>query len=258
MSKMSQFPEDITSWLQDRIPAEQSAQWLEAGGVTDGSPRPSELTHRVPGLPILLDGRRLDDPGTIRRFTGQALHTVVDQEALEGNLLRIYTDRAEAEDHARNLRFDEPQVPGAPERGLRPEASSPPTYPQVSNETGLPPIAGGQGYPGGVPPNGGYIDLYEHVNQGGHSWRVREWERKAVADFRTLVSCIPWPFNCMDANDQVSSIDCLISGQNPFVLLAEDINLGGSWLWLWGRSIAPNLVPFGWNDRASSLLIVYF
>ena len=41
-------------------------------------------------------------------------------------------------------------------------------------------------------------------------------------------------------------------------MLAEHINLDGSWIWFPGRSFVPSLGAYGWNDRAPSLIIMYF
>jgi hypothetical protein len=65
-------------------------------------------------------------------------------------------------------------------------------------------------------------------------------------------------FGWIDANDQISSVDARISGNRPFVILFEHVNMGGSQLWLWGRDLVHDLGQFGWNDRASSLMMMYF
>ncbi len=217
-------------------------------GSVDATPLPHHLTHRVPSLPIVIDGKRAH-PTAIRRHTGRALHTVVDQDALAGEVLHVFTDREGAEEHVKDLIFDEPEAPDEPIVRLR--------DPELDADGALLPIAGGSnGPPGGVPPNGGYVELYEHQDFGGCSWRLLEWERKTVRDYRALGCGALWWYR--DANDRVTSIDSMLSGNKPMLVLAEHILLGGSWTWFFGRSWIPSLVPFGWNDRVSSHMVLYF
>jgi hypothetical protein len=227
------------------------AKALQARGVNAG-PRPGELTHRAPQIPVLLDGKTRIEPGAIRRFAGQPLFTVVDPEAAQGEILRVFTHQEKAKEYLSGLKIEDPIAPGSPDKGLR--------FSQVDPRSQASPIAGGSnGPPGGVPPNSGYIDLYEHVDWGGAVWRVREWERVTVADFSTDLMCcgfLAWGW--VSANDMVSSVDCMVSGDAPWVVLWEDANQGGSNIAIWGRSQASTLVDFGWNDRASSLQIWYF
>jgi hypothetical protein len=221
----------------------------------DVGPRETELTHKVPRLPILLDDRHRLDPLVIRRWAGQPLHTVVDQEALDGEILRVFTDFDKAKEYVSGLTFEEPDAPGAPDRGLRPAEQ-----PSDPRESSHPPIAGGSNGlpPGGVPPDGGFIDLFEHVDFGGCTWRVREWERKTVRNFSDFWACGFLWWGWKNANDQVSSVDTLVSGNRPVVVMWEHALLTGSTIAFFGRGVLPSLVPFGWNDRASSLQIWYF
>jgi hypothetical protein len=239
----------VVEALNDEI-----AKVLQARGV-DASPRDGELTHRAPQLPVLLDGKTRVEPGAVRRFAGQPLHTVVDTEAAQGEVLRVYTDQEKAKEYLSGLKIEDPEAPGSPNLGLRS------TQPDARSQSGPhPPISGGSnGPPGGVPPNSGYIDLYEHVDWGGAVWRVREWERVTVPDFTKDLKCcgfLAWGW--VNANDKASSVDCMVSGNAPWVVLWEHINQGGSSIGIWGRSMVSSLVPYGWNDRASSLQIWYF
>jgi hypothetical protein len=178
----------------------------------------------------------------------------VDTEAAEGEVLRVFTDQEKAKEYLSGLKLPDVEAPGSPDRGIRPEPQDP-----RSQSSAHPPISGGQEPPGGVPPDSGYIDLYEHTDWGGAVWRVREWEHKTVADFSTDLMCcgfLAWGW--VSANDMASSVDCMVSGNAPFVVLFEDADLMGSSIGIWGRSMVPSLVPYGWNDRASSLQIWYF
>jgi hypothetical protein len=248
---MSQSPDDMDA--RDRNFAREFHEVLQGKGI-DASPRSHELTHKPPQLPVLLDGKNRLDPLAIRRFAGRPLFTVVDQEAVEGEVLRVFTDKETAREYMSGLRFDEPDAPGAPDVSLRrdrPSAGSPGSQ--------YPPVAGGSdGFPGGVPPDGGFINLFEHVDWGGCQWRILEWERKTVADFTQFWACGFLFWGWVNANNTISSLDCMVSGQSPWVTLWDLTNLGGSGIGIWGRSMPSSLVPFGWNDRASSLQIWYF
>ena len=221
----------------------------------DAGPRGSELTHKVPKLPVLLDDKKRLDPLAIRRWAGQPLHTVVDQEALQGEILRVFTDLEKGKEYMSGLTFEEPDAPGAPDRGLLPAEPSP-----DPRDSSRPPIAGGSNGlpPGGVPSDNGFIDLFEHVEFGGCTWRIREFERKTVGNFLDLWACGFLWWGWKNANDQVSSVDTLVSGNLPVVVMWENISLSGSTISFFGRGVLRSLVPFGWNDRASSLQIWYF
>jgi hypothetical protein len=214
------------------------------------TPRLHHLTHRLPTLPIVIDGKRAH-PSAIRRHAGRALHTVVDHDALAGEVLQVFTDREKAEEHIKDQTFAEPEAPGEPLMRLR--------DPELDADGSPLPVAGGSdGPPGGVPPDGGYVDLYEHQDWGGCTWRVLEWEHKTVRDYRDLWACGFLAWGWRNANDQITCIDAMISGAKPMLVLAEHILLGGSWIWFPGRAFVPSLVPYGWNDRASSQMILYF
>jgi hypothetical protein len=221
----------------------------------DASRPAGVISHRVPTMPLTIDGGE-EDPRAIKEYDGKPLHYAVDRDALDGQMLSVFTDSERAAQHVSNTILD-----ALPRADAKSQISSlaPPQltaavkafwYPQQPKTADVP--------PGGVPPDGGYLDLYEHVDWGGCVWRVNEWERKTVGDFTQLLACgFAW-WGWINANDRVSCIDALISGDKPVVVLAEHANLGGSWIWFPGRTFVPSLVPYGWNDRASSLIIMYF
>jgi hypothetical protein len=107
------------------------------------------------------------------------------------------------------------------------------------------------------PPQGGFVNLYENINFAGCEWHYPEWNG-TLGDFRKLWCGWSWWYT---ADNRVSSVDCFIShppGGKSAVILCEFFNLGGSWFWIPGELQVASLVPFGWNDRASSLQMMYF
>jgi hypothetical protein len=60
----------------------------------------------------------------------------------------------------------------------------------------------------------------------------------------------------MNADNAVSSVDSYLSAR--WLLLFDLPDLQGTTLWLPGVTWAPNLTMFGFHDRASSFLMLYF
>lgn len=187
-------------------------------------------------MALTIDGGE-EPPEVIKELDGQPLHYVVDRDALSGRMLNVFTEKERAEGHFRET-VDE-ALPRQ-RRGGSAEVE-----------------AHQSAYPGGVPPNGGYVDLYEDDWWGGCSWRFYESQR-VLRDFRTIGACGFLWWGWVNPNDRVSCIDALVSGARPACILCEHVLLGGSWLWLPGRCFVPSLIPWGWNDRASSLMIMQF
>lgn len=170
-------------------------------------------------------------PYAVREFTGKPLYTVIDREALEGKMLHIFTEKGKAAAYCETV---------GPS-GLR---AITPGY--QSSSAAL---------TGNVLPNQGYVEMYQHINWAGCTWRVLESALKAVVNFSGLWDCcgcfLFWGWT--NADNQVSAIDVRISMNR--LALAEFPNLGGNWLLVPGDAWIPDLVPFGWNDRASSMKI---
>jgi hypothetical protein len=108
-----------------------------------------------------------------------------------------------------------------------------------------------------APPTGGistmeYADgsavvkIFEHIDRGGS--HVYYGRGSVEEDFTwTCHTNFSW---CVNFNDKASSID------NPTHLqlyLAEHKWYGGSRLYVAAYEYKSNLVPYGWNDRASSM-----
>ena len=186
--------------------------------VADSSHAPDLLLHKVPGIPISIDDNKAN-PGDVRDFMGKPLHTVLDPDALEGKLLRIFSDKEKAESYCL-------------ETVARMNPHNPP------------------------PPGGGYLDLYEHDWFGGCGWRFLESDFN-IGDFTKYWGCGFLWWGWKNLNDITTSVDCYTSGRSV-VVLAEHINLGGSWLWIPSPSWITNLGIYGWNDIASSAMLMYF
>src|SRR3954453_22213284 len=57
--------------------------------------------HKVPRIPITIDQAKAN-PMDVRSFLGKPLHTVVDEDALNGKMLQIFTNNETAESFARS------------------------------------------------------------------------------------------------------------------------------------------------------------
>lgn len=220
-----------------------------------------EIRHFPPQMPLFIDGSE-EDPRAIGELNGVPLHYVMDEHALAGNRLSVFTTSQAAERHCLET-LDQALAPDLRNRALAElkqnllEATSRPEPLPADSQLVSSPLLVAAYPPGGVPLGRGYVDLYEHVNWGGCRWRLLEWEKTAW-NLRDVEACGFLWWGEIDASRKVSCIDAQISGQRPMLVLADQPNLGGSWYWIPGRSFVPSLVPHGWNDRARSVMIMYF
>jgi hypothetical protein len=197
----------------------------------DANRPPDAIVHKPPQMPIMIDNTEAS-PNVVREFYGHPLYTVVDSEALDEKMLRIFTSRQQAEGYCRQL-IDN-QDPFWVRRDTFRAASS----------TAV------------APPGFGYVELYEHTGFNGCVWRLLD--NHNVGDFRTVVACgfLGTAWFGINADNKVSSVDS-VSGWTVTVL-CSGILLGGAWLFLPGDAFVPSLVPFGFNDIASSMLFLQF
>jgi len=186
--------------------------------------------HKVPRMPIMIDQAKAN-PLDVRAFRDKPLHTVVDADAFDGKMLQIFTSKETSEEFARS---------SAGAAKIRNQAGTP--------QPTLTP---------GVPVDGGYIELYEHIDFGGCSWRVPEVNNHTVGNYGDLWCGILWW--AKNANNRVSSVDVLVSADLVTFFDLEGINLigGSSTITFPGNSWIPSFVPYGWNDRISSHLLWY-
>jgi hypothetical protein len=192
--------------------------------------------HKVPRMPIMIDQNKAS-PMDVREFTGRPLHTLLDTDALNSKMLQIFTSKETAEAFARSL-------------PTRKQSSPSKTQEQTGTMQ--------QALTAGVPPDGGYIDLYEDVDFGGCSWRLLEYNSHTVGNYGSLLACGFLWWGWKNADNTASSLDVRVSADLVTFFDLININFAGSTLWVPGDAWVPSLVPHGWNDRISSHLLWYF
>jgi hypothetical protein len=197
-------------------------------GVSSGA-----IVHRVPQVPIMIDEKECD-PRTVHDLDGIPLHTMLDGDALEGKMLKIFSNPLQARDFVRSGSLTVPD-------------SMQPNYSVGSLSMLNPPPLGSGAQPYSYSFNG-FIELYEHVDLGGCMWR---FIKPTVEDFTKEWACGFLWWGHKNLNDVTSSLDVAIVNAAEFVL-CEHIWWGGSWLHMPPKVRVYNLVPFGWNDKASS------
>jgi hypothetical protein len=181
-------------------------------------------------------------PRDVRAFSGRTLHTVIDEDALNGKMLQIFTNGDTAKSLAQSASKGASSLPRA--RAPKPESGT-----AALRQTLTP----------GVPLDGGYLELYEHVEFDGCSWRLIEYDNHVVGNYGNLWACGFLWWNRKNAENKVSSLDILISADYAIFFDATDLDSGdfSNTLWMPGNSWVPSLVPFGWNDRISSHMLWY-
>jgi hypothetical protein len=194
--------------------------------------------HGVPQMPVMIDEAE-SDGRSVLEFRGQALTTVIDDDALSGRMLHIFTSREQAAQYVE-----------AAEAQIRQDGASS----QLRRRQAV--RSASQALTAGVPPGGGYIELYEHIDFAGCLWRILESEG-VTFNYATKWTCGFLWWGWINADNVVSSIDCLYSAD--VVIFFDFPALAGSTLFVGtGDFQIPDLVPYGWNDRISSQLALYF
>ncbi|GLY25929.1 hypothetical protein Misp04_56600 [Micromonospora sp. NBRC 101691] len=188
------------------------------------------IVHRVPRVPITIDGRSVS-PDTITRYNGQPLYMA----ALPEGRLAVFTRPADFERFvtgrggpahalAKPVRNVDPRTPG---RGWGfVEAGKEATDPSLQEWP----------YTGSV--------LWEHMHLGGYGlWVEDGW---GYADLSKV--SMPCLF-CGSYNDKASSV---WASAVSYLFVWEHANYSGSMLW-WPPGTTQNyLEAIGWNDRISS------
>ena len=192
--------------------------------------------HKVPKLPIMIDQMEAN-PMDVREFTGRPLHTVLDQDALNHKMMQLFTTQESAEKYARSL------------PAQKAKSGSKKQKPVGTSQASL---------TAGVSPDGGYLELYEHIDFGGCRWRLLEYNSHTVGNYSNLLACgfLWWGWN--NANNKISSLDIRVSADWVTFFDGINVNFSTGTIWMPGDSWVPNLVPFGWNDRISSHFLWYF
>ncbi|GII75966.1 hypothetical protein Sru01_09480 [Sphaerisporangium rufum] len=201
----------------------------------DASIRRDPRRHRVPGIPVVLDGEAVE-PAAVLELQDRPLHTVLDPAALAGESLRVFTGIDRARAYALDLASaDEavqsegpPRPPGSPIRG----------------GSGCR-VAGGGTNP--LPADAGVVEFYEHIDLGGCGWRVPD-SQTGVADLTKVVACGFLWWGWKSADQRISSLDVTTS-YSSITLQVTPFPEDGT-LWVPHRARVNSLVDYGWNDRA--------
>lgn len=202
---------------------------------------PKRCIHQIPSLPIKLNGKSAAAE-SVKDFDGKPLIYVIDDAANAGEVLPVFS---------------------VPEKAMA----------YIAGSTGKSKATARGSYSlntGSTPQQvadliGGAVFLFEHINYVGAKWDFYAGTtgypshnpgQGNVSDFRSVFCFLWW---CQNINDKVSSVQnqsevwAYVRPQRSFAVLHEHINFQGSQLWVPERRLIPSLVPFGWNDRASSL-----
>jgi hypothetical protein len=194
--------------------------------------------HGIPQMPVMIDEAETD-PRSVLEFRGQALTTILDEDAVSGRMLHIFTSREQAS-----------QYVDAAEARIKPEGTRSPLKqrPAVRSVS--------EALTAGVPPGGGYIELYANSDFSGCLWRILESDG-VTFNYSTKWACGFLFWGWVNANKMVSSVDCLYSADVVFFF--DMPALTGSTLFIaTGNFQIPDLTAYGWNDRISSQLALYF
>jgi hypothetical protein len=206
---------------------------------------PKPIVHGVPTLPIKLDGKRAA-PDAVKDFDGKPLHWVVDEAALAGEVLSVFTENAKAQEFIAKQGAEHVRAAKGPKGRV------------VNIGTGSSP----QEIADAI---GGAIFLFQHINFGGSLWRFNTgatgFPNHVAGDGNIndlgRVFCFLWW--CQNIAGQVSSIQnqsevwADVRPARAFAVLHDQPNFGGSTFAVPQRTSIASLVPFGWNDRAASM-----
>jgi|SRR5215210_168298 len=200
------------------------------GGATTPERAPSKRTlapggisHRAPNVPLVLDGKVLEDPQEITDHNGKPLY-YTPLRTREGIALAAFTDpRAMISESSKLVRtMTEGSIPAA-------------TSEHICQQP-----------PDNLPER---VQFFEDINESGDTIGLNGTHDGAIGEaFPDLTEVGHGLFG--DWNDEISSVDwCRWD-----VSLFEHTNYGGSQLWLPAGCNTPNLVNLGWNDRASAIV----
>jgi hypothetical protein len=219
-------------------------QRLSNNAATD---RTSQIVHQVPQLPFLLRGT-LYDPVDIDRFNGKELHFL---SARNRDQLVVIDDRAVMENwwQLTSISLNLSSVPHALSTNeLAGGGNVTPT--NIGDPTVIVGKPGGSSGPEGFgppipapPPPQPHTNFYEDINYGGS--RLILEPNRGYADLTEVAYTF---FGTGDWNDTISSIELVATG---VAVLYEDVDWMGSTFTTTQNE--PNLLSYGWNDRASAI-----
>jgi hypothetical protein len=183
---------------------------------------PTEIIHRAPNVPLVLDGEVLEDPQEITEHNGKPLY-YTPLRTRAGIALAAFTDPEAMISESSKLvrRIQEGSIPAATSEHFC-----------TSNPDEL---------------RERRVQFFWDIHEDGDTIGLNDTHDGAIGEaYPDLTEVGHGLFG--DWNDAISSV----AWCRWDVSLFEHINFGGSQLWLRGGCNTPNLVPLGWNDRASS------
>jgi hypothetical protein len=242
----------LRSGIQTRIVEQNTAKALiNIQALRNGVPNPN-IVHQVPKIPFILNGV-MYDPQDIVRFNGKELHfipsanddymAVVDNRDVVANWMQnAYLSSVAGVDlRAAAQKYSHGGYNWGEGPGPRDYGPPPPGQP------GGPSIVVGSGQTAGGRP-GSWAHFFQDDWYQGDSFFL-----DAGLMYQDLTKVGRGMFG--DWNDEISSIGF----QNiSFIALGSDIDFGGGLLFLWnGEPWRPSLNVYGWNDRVSSVMVIW-
>jgi hypothetical protein len=205
-----------------------TAVWAQGGGEGEAS-----LIHPIPSVPVIVDGVRYE-PEEISRFNGILLRFVITSDsAREGRMYAFTSDEG--------LQGFLSEHGGLPSDEVREGGMEGVDY-YVSESGGPPP----------PPPEGSTIPnvqlasywtkFFEHINYNGKQFGSAPG--------------VGWPdlrYTPPGWNDIISSLQ--VATDASWATLYEHIYYDGNQLWVQSDLWLPDLRQYGWNDRASSVIV---
>jgi hypothetical protein len=222
-----------------RVSAERPASPL--GPPVSALPTEGTQEHRVPEFPVRIDGV-LYDPKDIKRFNGHILHFIAPTGV--SPVFQAYTGNQWPEILRTYIQFRNASA-----------ALSNSLVVNLLHTSGLvgwggnnPPGGGAGVGPGGAAAAVSYPPsrFFSDINYEG-DWFWLDQGRQYPDLFQVYHGSI---FSSSSFNDEISSVKPNLNG---ITVLYDDLNISGSSLTI--PLYTPDLRPFGWNDRASSVVV---
>jgi hypothetical protein len=183
----------------------------------------SELIHKVPDVPVVLDGTPAD-PDIVLQYNGKPLHYVVDEKSIKEGVLRIFTDEQKANAYRQQVETVAASSPSV-DKGSRTAAT--------------------EGFTA-------KITVYPESNYRGND-KSFSLGNTDIYDLSTYEDCAGIIFRvCLKYNNKISSIKCEQMPKHWTVLFSSTKYLGSK-LWISPGVNRPYLSSYGFNDITSSI-----
>ena len=201
---------------------------LQYESSPDITPEARTIIHRVPSVPIILDGEKAP-PERVKEFDGRPLYYLLDSREPHGGVLQVFSTMERLHEYRNGVIAGIKRRTGQGSDGALRMEVTPAGSPFV-----------------------GEVGLYEHKG-----WRGRNWWFSAMDGFvPDFTKCWNW---FLPLNDKASSLDTDVYVNVAgwywpvYTLLYEHIDYEGSVWWIENPQEIESFVPYGWNDRASSM-----